>query len=120
MYGYTCINETLRSQGIFTSRNMRKSTFLQQGIQYASSLALQNCKDLLTILKWNENHDIRFFRMSSNLFPWHSEYNLFELPDIDTIANVLESAGDFAKQHNHRLTFQLFSIIITIVFVMAV
>lgn len=105
MYGYACINTKLRAQDVFTSRTIRKSTFTQLGLTKVSELALQNCNDLLTILRWNEQHNIRFFRISSNLFPWCSEYDLFDLPNIDAIANVLETIGDFATTHNHRLTF---------------
>ena len=63
--GYACINTQLNSlpkkQRITTNRSMVKRTFQQRGIAYASELALQNCRDLLTVLKWNHDHDIHFF-----------------------------------------------------------
>ncbi len=103
--GYACINQTLRPQNVFTSRTMRKNTFETKGLSHCSGLAIQNLKDLKTILEWNERNDIRFFRMSSGLFPWASEYDLFDLPDFDYIEELLRGIGTFAKQHNHRLTF---------------
>ena len=104
--GYACINMELSSRKIkvSTNRTMRKDTFQQKGIAYASEIALQNCKDLLTILKWNARHDIHFFRMSSEIFPWASEYNLEDLKDFDKIEEVLYQCGLFASENNIRLS----------------
>lgn len=103
--GYACINKTLsESEKITTNRTMIKRTFLSKGVGYASELALKNCKDLIKILKWNQDNGIKFFRLSSNLFPWSSEYNLNQLPDFEEICETLKSAGEFAKNNNHRIT----------------
>jgi len=83
---------------------MIKRTFLAEGTRYASELGLQNVKDLYKILQWNQENGFDFFRMSSNVFPWASEYGWDELPDIESICEWLRRAGDFAKQHNHRIT----------------
>ena len=107
--GYACINMTLsdvpKAKRITTNRSMIKRTFLQKGIKYASELALQNVRDLGKILQWNEKNDIRFYRMSSDIFPWASEYNLWELPDYHHIKYQLHLTGDYAREHGHRLTF---------------
>ena len=83
---------------------MIKRTFQQRGLPYASELALQNCKDLIKILKWNHQNDIHFFRMSSEIFPWASEYQLSDLPDYKEICKALEEAGSFARSVGQRLT----------------
>jgi UV DNA damage endonuclease len=83
---------------------MIKRTFKQKGLPYASELALQNCKDLIKILKWNHQNDIHFFRMSSDIFPWASEYQLSDLPDYKEICKALEEAGSFARSVGQRLT----------------
>ena len=74
--GYACINTVLntlpKSRRVTTNRSMVKRTFKERGLPYASELALQNCKDLLTVLKWNHANGIHFFRLSSDLFPWSS------------------------------------------------
>ena len=106
--GYACINMHLsnlpKSQRVTTNRSMIKRTFKERGLPYASELALANCRDLLTILKWNDKHDIKFFRLSSDLFPWASEYNLQDLPDFDDICLALQEAGDYAEAQCHRIT----------------
>ena len=108
-YGYACINETLNSgpkkKRITTNRSMIKRTFKEKGIKYASELALQNVKDLVKILAWNEKNDIRFYRMSSDIFPWCSEYNYHDLPHYKEIKYWLRYAGDYATDKGHRLTF---------------
>ena len=106
--GYACINMHLsdlpKSQRVTTNRSMIKRTFQERGLPYASELALANCRDLLTILKWNDKHDIRFFRISSDIFPWASEYKLSDLPDFDAICDALQDAGDYIEDQGHRIT----------------
>ena len=106
--GYACINMKLNSlpkeQRITTNRSMIKRTFLQKGTTYASELSLKNCKDLKKILRWNVENDINFFRISSNIFPWASEYNLTELPHYERIKNILGAAGDLATKYGQRIT----------------
>lgn len=107
--GYACINTELNSlpknNRITTNRTMIKKTFDAKGVKYASELSLSNVEDLLQIVKWNEENNIKFFRMSSEMFPWASHYNIDDMPDIDEISKKLKEVGDYAKQHNHRLTF---------------
>ena len=106
--GYACINMSLsslkKSERITTNRSMIKRTFQQRGVAYASELALQNIKDLYTILQWNKKHNINFFRLSSNLFPWASEYSFDELPDYENISYWAKKCGDFVRDNNHRIT----------------
>ena len=102
--GYACINMTLGKKGVTTNRGMIKRTFLQKGIPYASELSIQNVRDLIEIIKWNEQNNIKFFRMSSNMFPWSSEYPLSDLPHYNRIKNLLAGAGVLANKYGHRLT----------------
>ena len=91
--GYACINLTLGVNGITTNRGMIRRTFMEKGVQYASQLALQNVQGLCEILKWNVANDISFFRITSDLFPWASEYKLESMPDFAEIRAVLEACG---------------------------
>jgi UV DNA damage endonuclease len=102
--GYACINMTLGKQGILTGRAMREATLHAKGIGYASELALQNAKDLYSILKWNVENDIYFFRLGSDLFPWGNKMNVRMLPDFDEICHVLIQCGQFAKDNGVRIT----------------
>ena len=113
-YGYACINMELSypkqfskpkgTKPIMMSRGMIKKTFEQKGLAYASELALQNVRDFIPILKWNLQNDITFFRVSSNIFPWASEYQLEQLPDYEEIQKVCRITGDFIKKNNIRIT----------------
>ena len=42
-------------------------TFNEKGLVYISQLALQNCKDLLPIVQWNHEHNIRLFRYAFSM-----------------------------------------------------
>jgi UV DNA damage endonuclease len=104
--GYACINMSLSTHKpkITTNRSMVKRTFLERGLPYASELGLQNSQDLIKILEWNVKNGIFLFRMSSDVFPWASEYNLEDLPDFTEISYHLKRAGDYAKEHGIRIT----------------
>tara|TARA_R100000008_G_scaffold43147_1_gene24948 strand:+ start:643 stop:1572 length:930 start_codon:yes stop_codon:yes gene_type:complete len=107
-FGYACINMGFstrpKSKRITTNRSMIRKTYNERGIAYASELALQNVQDLYRILCWNLENDIYFYRLSSNIFPWASEYSMQELPDYDQILFTCQRVGAFAKRHNMRLT----------------
>ena len=104
--GYACINMQLSNQKprVYTGRSMIKRTFKQKGIDYASELGLQNCKDLLHIIKWNHDNGFNFFRITSNLFPWCSEYKLSDMPDYNEICEILSEAGSYATTNDIRIT----------------
>jgi UV DNA damage endonuclease len=92
-FGYACINLDLAEQGINTNKGMIRKTFMEKGLQYASQIALQNVQALYQVLKWNVEHNIRLFRITSELLPWASEYSISSLPDYFEIRSILEEAG---------------------------
>ena len=104
--GYACINMQLSNQKprVYTGRSMIKRTFKSKGINYASELGLANCKDLFEIIKWNNENGFNFFRITSNLFPWSSEYKLSDMPDYDEICDILSKAGRYAIDNDIRIT----------------
>ena len=106
--GYACINMELSSgpkkSRITTNRSMIKRTFEAKGKAYASELALQNLNDLLLILKWNVKNDINFFRVSSEVFPWASEYDIESLDNYSELLKAAQMVGEFAESNNIRLT----------------
>ena len=112
-YGYACICMQLsnpqdfgghKNDRITTNRTMIKRTFQEKGIEYASSLALLNILDLQKVLEWNVQHGINFFRLSSNVFPWASEYQLHDMPDYEAIYEACERSGNYIRQHGIRIT----------------
>jgi|TARA_R110000803_G_scaffold152174_1_gene217279 UV DNA damage endonuclease len=83
---------------------MIKKTFQAKGLEYAGELGLKNAKDLLHILKWNKENGINFFRLSSDFFPWASNYKFEELPQFNSIKAELEKSGKFAIDNGIRIT----------------
>jgi len=88
MLGYACMNLTLREHDppLRCNRGMQQKTWESRGLDYASELAVQNFSDLREILRWNVDHDIYFYRCTSELVPWNSQFELTDLPDYDEIA----------------------------------
>lgn len=75
--------------GVFNSRSCVRRTFDAPGGRAAAGrLALANARDLVPILKWNEAHGIRFFRLSSDILPWATFYDVEDLDDWPAIKEV--------------------------------
>lgn len=104
MIGYCCINNSLRKTHT-VNRTMRKQTFLEKGMEYVSELVYKNISDLHDILKWNKEKGIMMYRLSSDMFPWMSEYALQEMPSFSSIANKLKNIGDYIKSEGMRTSF---------------
>ncbi len=87
------------------NRTCRKATFEQKGLEHVSNLALHNIRDLIEIIKWNHKNGFTVYRMSSNMFPWMSEYEFKDLPDFKKISTLLKGAGNLAIKYGQRLSF---------------
>lgn len=108
--GYACINETLarikpKKNAITVNRGMVKKTFEQRGLKYAGELALLNLLDMEKVIRWNYAHGIYFYRMSSDMFSWASEYRIDDLPQAKQIDQQLQKIGMLAQKFGQRLTY---------------
>lgn len=103
--GYACINLTLAEKKIKVNRSMMQRSFLEKGINHVSAMALANIADLEKVIDWNIAHKILLYRMSSDMFPWMSEYEITELPHFDEIKIILARCGEKATSNNLRLTY---------------
>jgi len=99
------LGEGKKDNRITTNRGMVKKTFLEKGLGYASENALLNARDLVKVIKWNNDHGIKMYRLSSDIFPWASEYEFRDLPDFNEIHQALLEAGSEAKRCGQRITY---------------
>ena len=104
--GLCCLNMTLRAQNpsIFASRKMIIRTIKQKGIICLKQKILQNLKDVLKIMDWNEENGIKVYRLSSEMFPHKSNPKVEEY-SFDFAIDLLKQIGEKSKQLNQRLTF---------------
>ncbi|KAK0476732.1 endonuclease Uve1 [Armillaria novae-zelandiae] len=105
--GYACLNTILRSkrpaaESIFCSRTCRIDTIKKNGMEWVKDLGRKNCQDLLSIIQWNDENNIRFMRISSEMFPFasHATYGY----SLDYCTPLLSQVGALASQLGHRLT----------------
>uniref|UniRef100_A0A6C0JVX5 UV damage repair endonuclease n=1 Tax=viral metagenome TaxID=1070528 RepID=A0A6C0JVX5_9ZZZZ len=69
-FGYACINETLRKR-VCCNRGCILKTISSQPdpYEFLVSKGRENLEAVKTILKWNVAHNIKFYRLTSALFP---------------------------------------------------
>lgn len=104
--GLCCINTQLRFQKppVFASRKMIIRSIVEQGIDVLKSKIIQNLKDVLTMMEWNEQNGIKVFRLSSELFPHKSNPKVDDYT-FDFAKPLLIEIGKLAHKYNQRLTF---------------
>ncbi|KAG6282813.1 hypothetical protein E4U48_003082 [Claviceps purpurea] len=130
--GYACLNTYLRVSNppVFSSRTCRISSILDhrhpledatqpehptknrpdktqepstdRGLKFVQNLGLNNARDIVKMIRWNDKYGIKFMRLSSEMFPFasHPEYGY----DLSFAADVLSEAGKVASELGHRLT----------------
>jgi UV DNA damage endonuclease len=79
-------------------------TIKEKGIETLKTKILQNLKDVLTIMDWNEANGIKVYRLSSELFP-HKSNKLVESYSFDFALDLLKEIGNKSRVYNQRLTF---------------
>ena len=104
--GLCCINTVLRAQNppIYASRRMIIKSIEEKGIDELKAKILQNLRDVLTIMDWNEANGIKLYRMSSEMFP-HKSNEKVQNYDFDFAKELLREIGEKSKLYNQRLTF---------------
>lgn len=101
--GYACISIAKRQQGVYTGRTLTLKSMEEKGIKYVKDLALKNIADMREIIMYNEQRGIRFWRITSDLFP-HMENPRAKKYSIDFAAKALADAGKLARELGHRIT----------------
>ena len=102
--GLCCLNLTLKSQKVFAGRKMIQRTIREKGVGLLKQKILMNLQDVLTMMKWNDLHGIRVFRLTSELFPHKTNPNVEDY-SFDFAQPLLEEIGKLSKQLQQRLTF---------------
>ncbi|CAA7271235.1 unnamed protein product [Cyclocybe aegerita] len=105
--GYACLNTVLRNKkpatdSIFCSRTCRLDSLKKNGAEWLKDFGRKNVGDLKAIIQWNEDNNIRFFRLSSEMFPFasHADHGY----SLEYCAGILAEAGALARKYGHRLT----------------
>ncbi|KAK4555642.1 hypothetical protein LTR86_007395 [Recurvomyces mirabilis] len=131
--GYACLNTYLRNctPPIFCSRTCRIQSILEHrhplqdpsqpehptknkpdrskpadielGHRYVEALCLANVRDLPKMLRWNDRYNIKFLRLSSEMFPFasHPEYGYKLTPFA---SEALAEVGKVVAELGHRVT----------------
>lgn len=94
--GYPCSNLTL---GVSASRTIRLASYSEERL---IETVTANLEGLQTILRWNRDHDIRFFRISSTTIPFAS-HPVISVNWKEHFSDHLAHIGHFIRQHDMRI-----------------
>ena len=108
--GYCCIPMGCnvgkkKKEHITVNRGMVRKTFDAKGLPYVSELVIENLKDTLKVLDYNLSVGIYIYRLSSDSFPWMSEYEFSDLPNFNVIQNLMTKIGDKIKSNSIRCSY---------------
>lgn len=131
--GYACLNTYLRTATppVFSSRTCRIASILEhrhplkdpsqpehatknrpdknqpadiaRGQAYVEALGVANAKDIGKMLRWNDRYNIKFLRLSSEMFPFAS-HDVYGYKLAPFASEALAEAGKVAAELGHRLT----------------
>ena len=104
--GLCCLNTELRDRkpSVFASRTVILKTLADKGVDFLKEKILQNLRDVLTIMDWNEENGIKVYRLSSEMFPHKSNPKAADYT-FDFAKDLLKQIGEKARLYNQRLTF---------------
>jgi UV DNA damage endonuclease len=108
--GYCCIPMGCnvgkkKKDHITVNRGMVRKTFDAKGLPYVSELVIENLKDTLKVLDYNLSVGIYIYRLSSDSFPWMSEYEFSDLPNFKLIQILMTQIGNKIKSNNIRVSY---------------
>lgn len=98
--GLCCINNQLRKKQIYTNRTTIRRCYT---VEKAKDLASKNLNDLEHLLKWNYDHNIFVFRLSSDIFPHYTDTEV-EFYTKDFAKSQLEHLGQLCQTYSQRIT----------------
>ena len=100
------INENKRKKDhTLVNRSMIRKTFDTKGLPYVSELVILNLIDTIKVLEYNIRNNIFVYRLSSDSFPWMSEYEFKDLPNYGRIESLLIQIGNKIKSNNIRVSY---------------
>ena len=100
-FGYACINMTLPTR----FRTCRLKTAQEKGLEYVKELTLSNFQQTLDAVRWNIQHDIYFYRLSSDLVPFAThEINDWEWWEDQEVLSITNEIKNLQEKYELRLS----------------
>lgn len=99
--GYACLNVTLGLK----MRTCRIKTVELEGMAKVKELTLHNLASVLKILQWNHEHNINFFRVSSDIVAFGShEILTWEWWEDEEVLRLTKEIKALQEKHQMRLS----------------
>ncbi|MCP8616219.1 UV DNA damage repair endonuclease UvsE [Salirhabdus salicampi] len=99
--GYACINTSLPTK----FKTCRLATFEKKGPDIIKELTINNLQNVLAALKWNVEHNMYFYRISTEIVPLGSHQNMtWEWWTDKDILSLTSTIKQFKEKHNIRLS----------------
>ena len=106
-FGYVAMSATLKDcspSKTITAANLIKIDSERRRLARLSSLARENLNNTQRLFYHNKGHDIQVFRLTSKLIPLATHPLTKNWDWFADVNEQLEALGDFAREHNLRLS----------------
>ncbi|SPO00324.1 related to UV-damage endonuclease [Cephalotrichum gorgonifer] len=83
---------------------------IERGQKYVEAIGLANARDIIKMVRWNDKYNIKFMRLSSEMFPFasHGEYGYklapFASETLAEVGGVIASLGHRVSTHPGQFT----------------
>ncbi|PNY28974.1 Sodium transport ATPase 2 [Tolypocladium capitatum] len=86
-----------------TAADVAKTMVMAHTSSGLQHIGLANARDIIKMIRWNDKYDIRFMKLSSDMFPFasHAAYDYKLAPFA---SKALAEAGRLAAELGHRVT----------------
>lgn len=105
--GYVCISKKLgkkvTSSSTVTFANYKKIATPEKRLEKLKSVAASNLNDLATIIKYNIEHNIHFYRITSALIPLNTHPEVGDWSHRKFLKKDFEYVGRLINESNMRV-----------------
>ena len=107
-FGLCCIFKKEPIKFRRTTAKFLKKFRRKKQLETISNICEHNASSLLQALTFCQQHDIKGFRVNSQIWPLKTHpdvgYDIEELPDYERIKDAFLKCGEFSRQHDMRTT----------------
>lgn len=107
--GYPCVNITLKEEeNVVVDKNVKLQTFINkgpiEGKKFAKEMAMNNLINTKKVVEWNIKNGIKFYRISSDIFPHFTNPKKGFKYSLNFASEILKEIGVLINESGMRVS----------------